>query len=61
MMNRVVVTGMGIVCSLGNNKQQVLQALKNTASGIEFLQEYADYGLRTQICGTIKGVDFSSN
>ena len=35
-MNRVVVTGMGIVSSLGVNKSEVLESLKSAKSGIEF-------------------------
>ncbi|MGK0674010.1 MAG: beta-ketoacyl-ACP synthase I [Halothiobacillaceae bacterium] len=53
-MRRVVVTGMGIVSSLGNNKQEVLQSLREGRSGIEFVQEYADLGFRSQVAGTLK-------
>jgi 3-oxoacyl-[acyl-carrier-protein] synthase-1 len=53
-MRRVVVTGMGIVSSLGNNKQEVLQSLREGRSGIEFMQEYADLGFRSQVAGTLK-------
>ena len=58
-MKRVVITGMGIVCSLGNNKAEVLQSLKNGQSGIEFSQKYADLGLRSQIHGSIADVHAS--
>ena len=44
-MKRVVVTGMGIVSSLGNNKSEVLESLKKAKSGIEFSEKYADMGL----------------
>ena len=53
-MRRVVVTGMGIVSSLGNNKQEVLNSLREGRSGIEFMQEYADLGFRSQVAGTLK-------
>jgi 3-oxoacyl-[acyl-carrier-protein] synthase-1 len=53
-MRRVVVTGMGIVSSLGNNKQEVLASLREGRSGITFQQEYADRGLRSQVAGSIK-------
>ncbi len=53
-MRRVVVTGMGIVSSLGNNKQEVLDSLREGRSGIEFMQEYADLGFRSQVAGTLK-------
>ena len=52
-MKRVVVTGMGIVSSLGNNKAEVLDALKNARSGIKFSQEYADLGFRSHVHGPI--------
>lgn len=53
-MRRVVVTGLGIVSSIGNNKQEVLESLKTGRSGITFSQEYADLGFRSHVCGTIK-------
>ena len=52
-MKRVVVTGIGIVSSIGNNRNEVLDSLKNQRSGIKFNQEYADLGFRSHICGTI--------
>ncbi len=53
-MRRVVVTGMGIVSSIGNNKQEVLESLRQGRSGIEFHQEYADLGFRTAVHGQIR-------
>lgn len=53
-MRRVVVTGMGIVSSLGNNKTEVLDSLREGRSGIAFSQEYADHGLRSNVCGPIR-------
>jgi 3-oxoacyl-[acyl-carrier-protein] synthase-1 len=53
MMRRVVITGMGIVSSIGNNKQEVTEALKQGRSGVEFCEEYKEYGLRSQIHGQI--------
>ena len=52
-MRRVVVTGMGIVSSIGNNKQEVLDSLKNTRSGIQYNEKYAELGFRSQVCGKI--------
>ncbi len=52
-MRRVVVTGMGIVSSIGNNKQQVLESLQQDRSGIEFHQEYVDLGFRSAVHGAI--------
>ncbi|HEB57490.1 MAG TPA: beta-ketoacyl-ACP synthase I [Gammaproteobacteria bacterium] len=50
---RVVVTGLGIVSSIGNDKNEVLDALRNGRSGIEFSQEYADMGFRSHVHGQI--------
>ncbi len=53
-MKRVVVTGLGIVSSIGNNKDEVTASLREGRSGIEFYQEYADLGFRAHIHGGIK-------
>ncbi len=53
-MRRVVITGLGIVSSIGNNKAEVVTSLREGRSGIECSQEYADLGLRSQIHGSIK-------
>lgn len=50
-MRRVVVTGMGIVSSIGNNPEEVLASLKEAKSGISYAQEYADLGFRAQAFG----------
>ena len=52
-MKRVVVTGIGIVSSIGNNRNEVLDSLINQKSGIEFHQEFADLEFRSHVCGTI--------
>ncbi len=52
-MRRVVVTGLGIVSSIGNNKQEVTDSLKEGRSGISFSQEYADLGFRSHVHGDI--------
>lgn len=52
-MRRVVITGMGIVSSLGNNKEEVTQSLRDVTSGIRFSEEARDAGLRSHICGDI--------
>jgi 3-oxoacyl-[acyl-carrier-protein] synthase-1 len=52
-VKRVVITGLGIVCSIGNNKQEVVESLRQGHSGIEFHQEYADLGFRTNVHGAI--------
>lgn len=52
-MRRAVITGMGIVSSIGVNKQEVLESLQQGRSGIEFSQEFADMGLRCQVWGPV--------
>ena len=52
-MRRVVVTGIGIVSSLGNNANEVEASLKLSKSGISFQPEYEEHGLRSQIAGSI--------
>ncbi len=52
-MRRVVVTGMGVVSSLGNNIAEVTDSLKNGKSGIEFCEDYAELGMRSQIAGRV--------
>ena len=53
-MKRVVVTGIGIVSSLGNNCREVLASLKALKSGIEFEPVFQQMGMRSQVAGTIK-------
>jgi len=53
-MRRVVVTGLGIVSSIGNNAEEVLASLKAGKSGIEANPEMAEHGFRSQIAGTLK-------
>jgi 3-oxoacyl-[acyl-carrier-protein] synthase-1 len=53
-MRRVVITGLGIVSSIGNSKEEVLASLRAGRSGIEFCQEYADLGFRTNVYGPIR-------
>jgi 3-oxoacyl-[acyl-carrier-protein] synthase-1 len=56
-MRRVVVTGFGIVSSLGNNKAEVLASLKAGKSGITYQPEYAEMGLRSHVAGSIKNLN----
>ena len=53
-MRRVVVTGMGVISSIGNNKDEVLESLREGRSGIEHCPEYAELGFRSHIHGSIK-------
>ncbi len=50
-MRRVVITGMGIVSCLGNNKEEVLASLQAQKSGIRFVSDYKEQGLRSHIAG----------
>ena len=56
-MRRVVVTGIGIVSCIGNNKTEVLDSLLKTKSGIVFSEEHKKYNFRSQVIGTIKNLD----
>ena len=57
MTRRVVVTGLGIVSSLGNNKKEVLDSLYHARSGITFQPDYAAMGLRSHVAGSIKNLN----
>ena len=50
-MRRVVVTGMGIISSIGNNTQEVLASLREAKSGISRAEKYAELGFRCQVHG----------
>lgn len=52
-MRRVVVTGMGIVSCLGNDKGTVTESLRQGTSGISFNEGFRDMGLRSQVCGSV--------
>ena len=53
-MRRVVVTGMGIVSSIGNNTQEVLASLREAKSGIVKADKYEELGFRCQVHGAPK-------
>ncbi|MFQ5765070.1 MAG: beta-ketoacyl-ACP synthase I [Rhodospirillales bacterium] len=53
-MRRAVVTGLGIVSSIGNNKDEVLDSLREGRSGITFCEDYRDLGFRSHIHGSLK-------
>ncbi len=52
-MRRVVITGMGIVSSLGNDISEVTNSLRTGKSGIQFCEDYAEIGMRSQIAGRV--------
>ena len=53
-MKRAVITGLGIISSIGNNKQEVLASLQEGRSGITFSQEFKDAGMRCNVWGNVK-------
>ncbi|MGI9943434.1 beta-ketoacyl-ACP synthase I [Vibrio alginolyticus] len=53
-MKRVVITGMGIVSSIGNNVEEVLASLKAGKSGITASEQFKENGLRSQVWGDLK-------
>ncbi len=50
-MKRVVITGLGIVSSIGNNTEEVLSSLKSGRSGITYSESFLEVGLRSQVWG----------
>lgn len=59
-MQRVVVTGIGIVSCLGSNKEAVADSLKNGRSGIRYNAEYEEIGMRSHVSGSID-IDYSEH
>ncbi|MEF1187221.1 beta-ketoacyl-ACP synthase I, partial [Vibrio sinaloensis] len=53
-MKRVVITGMGIVSSIGNNVEEVLASLQEGKSGITASEQFKEQGLRSQVWGDLK-------
>ena len=58
-MRRVVVTGMGVVACIGNDKSEVLNSLHEGKSGISHCAEYEEMGFRSQVHGKPK-IDLDS-
>lgn len=50
-MKRVVITGIGIVSSIGNNAEEVLASLKSGKSGISYSESFAEQGLKSNVWG----------
>lgn len=59
-MRRAVITGIGIVSSIGNNQDEVAQALREGRSGITFSEQFAEMGMRSQVWGHVD-IDFSEH
>ncbi|MEX6001781.1 beta-ketoacyl-ACP synthase I [Providencia vermicola] len=53
-MKRAVITGLGIVSSIGNNQEEVLASLKEGRPGITFSEEFKEAGLRSHVWGNVK-------
>ena len=53
-VRRAVITGLGIVSSIGNNKDEVLDSLREGRSGITFCEVYRDLGFRSHVHGSLK-------
>jgi len=52
-MKRIVITGLGIVSSIGNNSEEVLASLQEGRSGITFAEDYKELGFRSHVRGAI--------
>ena len=53
-MRRVVITGIGIVSSIGNDRWEVLESLRQGRSGLEFAEDYKEMGLRSHVRGPLR-------
>jgi 3-oxoacyl-[acyl-carrier-protein] synthase I len=53
-MRRVVVTGFGIVSSIGNNNEEVLASLRDGRSGVRASEEYRELGFRSHVCAPVE-------
>ncbi|CAL1329547.1 beta-ketoacyl-ACP synthase I [Candidatus Providencia siddallii] len=58
-MKRAVITGLGIISSLGNNIKEVLHSLKNGHTGVTFSEEFKKAGLRSHVWGNIKNLELT--
>ncbi|HCR3183870.1 TPA: beta-ketoacyl-ACP synthase I [Morganella morganii] len=53
-MKHAVITGLGIISSIGNNREEVLASLREGRSGITFSEEFKEIGMRSQVWGNVK-------
>ena len=60
-MKRAVITGLGIVSSIGNSSSDVLASLRAGQSGISYCPDYAERGFRCHVHGDIKGLDLDEH
>ncbi|MFQ3669978.1 MAG: beta-ketoacyl-[acyl-carrier-protein] synthase family protein [Verrucomicrobiia bacterium] len=59
-MNRVFVTGLGLITSIGNSKEAVLDSLRHLRTGIELFEPFQDPSIPVKMAGTVKGFSFPS-
>ena len=59
-MKRVVITGLGIVSCIGQNKEEVVESLKTSKSGISFREDYKEMGFRSLVSGRVD-IDFKEH
>lgn len=59
-MRRVLVTGVGVVSCIGNNKEAVLSSLRESRSGLEFIPEMKELGFHCHVGGRVKGLNTAS-
>jgi 3-oxoacyl-[acyl-carrier-protein] synthase-1 len=59
-MNEVVVTGLGFITSIGNNRGNVTESLRECRSGVELMPELVEANASVKLAGTIKGFSFPS-
>lgn len=59
-MRRAVITGLGIVSSIGNNKAEVTESLRAGKSGITYSEQFAEKGLRSHVWGKVD-IDLSEH
>lgn len=52
-MRRAVITGIGVISSIGNNKEEVLESLQQGKSGIRFSEQFADVNMRSHVWGAL--------
>ena len=60
-MKRVVITALGVVSSIGNNKAEVLESLKTGRSGITYSEEFEEMNMRSRVWGQIKDLDLKAH
>jgi 3-oxoacyl-[acyl-carrier-protein] synthase-1 len=57
-MKRVVITGLGFITSIGNNRQEVLESLRAVKTGVERFEEFDEPNIPVKLAGTVKGFQF---